>query len=90
VLFVLDPLSLELAADGANSGCRFAAKNSKSSQARVGRMGRTNGPAGRDINVSDADWLASGDPRRPVEAEEMWTFARRRGGQWLLSAIQQI
>jgi predicted lipid-binding transport protein (Tim44 family) len=39
---------------------------------------------------SDPDWLVSGDPRRPVEAEEMWTFVRRRGGQWLLSAIQQI
>jgi predicted lipid-binding transport protein (Tim44 family) len=24
------------------------------------------------------------------EAEEMWTFVRRRGGTWLLSAIQQI
>jgi len=36
------------------------------------------------------DWLVSGDPRAPVEAEEMWTFVRRRGGQWLLSAIQQI
>jgi predicted lipid-binding transport protein (Tim44 family) len=39
---------------------------------------------------SDPDWLVSGDPRSPVEAEEMWTFVRRRGGDWLLSAIQQI
>jgi predicted lipid-binding transport protein (Tim44 family) len=38
----------------------------------------------------DADWLVSGDPRSPVEAEEMWTFVRRRGSNWLLSAIQQI
>jgi predicted lipid-binding transport protein (Tim44 family) len=38
----------------------------------------------------DPDWLVSGDPRTPVEAEELWTFVRRRGGQWLLSAIQQI
>jgi predicted lipid-binding transport protein (Tim44 family) len=38
----------------------------------------------------DADYLVSGDPRRPVEAEEMWTFVRRRAGDWLLSAIQQI
>jgi predicted lipid-binding transport protein (Tim44 family) len=38
----------------------------------------------------DPDWLVSGDPRRPAEAEEMWTFVRRRGGTWLLSAIQQI
>jgi predicted lipid-binding transport protein (Tim44 family) len=48
----------------------------------VVRLGRSPG---------DPDWLVSGDPRRPVEAEEMWTFVRRRGGgQWLLSAIQQI
>ena len=45
------------------------------------RLGRSPG---------DPDWLAGGDPRRPAEAEEMWTFVRRRGGQWLLSAIQQI
>ena len=32
----------------------------------------------------------SGDPRTPSEAEEMWTFVRRRGGNWLLSAIQQV
>jgi predicted lipid-binding transport protein (Tim44 family) len=38
----------------------------------------------------DPDGLVSGDPRTPVEAEEMWTFVRRRGGDWLLSAIQQI
>ena len=38
----------------------------------------------------DLDGVVSGDPRHPVEAEEMWTFVRRRGGQWLLSAIQQI
>jgi predicted lipid-binding transport protein (Tim44 family) len=38
----------------------------------------------------DPDWLAGGDPRTPVEAEELWTFVRRRGSQWLLSAIQQI
>jgi len=41
-------------------------------------------------SAGDSDWLVSGDPRRPVEAEEMWTFVRRRGGTWLLSAIQQI
>jgi predicted lipid-binding transport protein (Tim44 family) len=34
--------------------------------------------------------LVSGDPRVPTEAEEMWTFVRRRGGHWLLSAIQQV
>ena len=36
------------------------------------------------------DAVISGDPRTPVEAEEMWTFVRRRGGNWLLSAIQQV
>src|SRR5207237_402946 len=34
--------------------------------------------------------IASGDPRSPVEQEEMWTFVRRRGGNWLLSAVQQV
>jgi predicted lipid-binding transport protein (Tim44 family) len=35
------------------------------------------------------DAVVSGDPRVPTEAEEVWTFVRRRGGNWLLSAIQQ-
>jgi predicted lipid-binding transport protein (Tim44 family) len=34
--------------------------------------------------------LVSGDMRIPTEAEEVWTFVRRRGGQWLLSAVQQV
>jgi predicted lipid-binding transport protein (Tim44 family) len=38
----------------------------------------------------DAEFVAGGDPRGPVEAEEMWTFVRSRGGPWLLSAIQQV
>lgn len=40
--------------------------------------------------ASDPDLVVSGDPRVPVEAEEVWTFMRRRGGPWLLSAIQQV
>jgi predicted lipid-binding transport protein (Tim44 family) len=44
--------------------------------------------AGR--SPGDPDYLVSGDPRTPVESEEMWTFVRHRGGDWLLSAIQQI
>jgi len=36
------------------------------------------------------DYLVSGDPKTPAEAEEVWTFVRRRGGDWLLSAIQQV
>ena len=47
----------------------------------VVRLGRSPG---------DPDYIVSGDPRTPTEAEEMWTFVRRRGGDWLLSAIQQI
>jgi predicted lipid-binding transport protein (Tim44 family) len=47
----------------------------------VVRLGRAPG---------DADFVVGGDPRTPVEAEEMWTFVRRRGGNWLLSAIQQM
>ncbi len=36
------------------------------------------------------DQVVSGDPRIPTESEEVWTFVRRRGGNWLLSAIQQV
>jgi predicted lipid-binding transport protein (Tim44 family) len=32
--------------------------------------------------------LVSGS-EQPVEATEVWTFVRRRGGNWMLSAIQQ-
>lgn len=45
------------------------------------RLGRSPG---------DPDSIVSGNPRIPVEAEEVWTFVRRRGGNWLLSAIQQV
>ena len=34
--------------------------------------------------------VVAGDPRIPTESEEVWTFVRRRGGHWLLSAIQQV
>jgi predicted lipid-binding transport protein (Tim44 family) len=47
----------------------------------VVRLGRSPG---------DPDYLVSGNPRSPTEAEEVWTFVRRRGGDWLLSAIQQV
>jgi predicted lipid-binding transport protein (Tim44 family) len=40
--------------------------------------------------AGDPDWLVDGDPRRPSEAQELWTFARSPGGHWLLSAIQQV
>jgi predicted lipid-binding transport protein (Tim44 family) len=38
----------------------------------------------------DTSFVVNGDPRRPIEAEEMWTFVHRPGGGWLLSAIQQV
>lgn len=38
----------------------------------------------------DRGAVVGGDPRAPVEAEEVWTFVRPRGGSWLLSAIQQV
>ena len=37
-----------------------------------------------------ANALVSGDPRVPTESEEVWTFVRRRGGHWILSAVQQV
>jgi predicted lipid-binding transport protein (Tim44 family) len=33
--------------------------------------------------------VLEGDPTRPSEATELWTFRRTAGGPWLLSAIQQ-
>jgi predicted lipid-binding transport protein (Tim44 family) len=33
--------------------------------------------------------VVAGDPERPIEAAELWTFRRDRGGPWKLSAIQQ-
>ncbi len=33
--------------------------------------------------------VVEGDPVRPTEATELWTFRRGPGGPWLLSAIQQ-
>lgn len=44
------------------------------------------GPGGAGQQVA----VVSGDTRTPVEQEEVWTFVRRRGGNWLLSAIQQV
>lgn len=33
--------------------------------------------------------LVDGDPTTPVTVTEIWTFRRMRGGDWLVSAIQQ-
>jgi predicted lipid-binding transport protein (Tim44 family) len=43
-----------------------------------------------DRSPGAPDYVAGGDPSRPIESEEVWTFVRRRGGDWLLSAIQQV
>lgn len=35
--------------------------------------------------------VVEGDPSKPVEVTELWTFVRsKNGGNWLLSAIQQV
>lgn len=43
-----------------------------------------------DRNPGDAGWLVEGDPHRPTEAQETWTFARRPGSHWLLAGIEQV
>jgi predicted lipid-binding transport protein (Tim44 family) len=43
-----------------------------------------------DRRPGDPGAVVSGDARNPVDAAEIWTFARSPGGQWLLSAIQQV
>jgi predicted lipid-binding transport protein (Tim44 family) len=43
-----------------------------------------------DRSLGAPDYVAGGDPSRPIESEEIWTFVRRRGGNWLLSAVQQV
>jgi predicted lipid-binding transport protein (Tim44 family) len=44
----------------------------------------------RDVTIERASGrVVEGDPERPVEATEIWTFTRPRGGSWVLSAIQQ-
>src|SRR5260370_25918708 len=42
------------------------------------------------VRLGQPEQVVSGDPRTPSEQEEMWTFVRRRGGNWLLSAVQQV
>ena len=52
---------------------------------------RIGSPAGFNFfpyfSLSGRESAGKGQGRRPVEAEEMWTFVRRRSGQWLLSAF---
>ncbi len=42
-----------------------------------------------DVTRDAAGRVVEGNPERPVEVVEYWTFLRARGGHWLLSAIQQ-
>jgi predicted lipid-binding transport protein (Tim44 family) len=41
----------------------------------------------RYVDVSSGRLVGGSD--QPVEATEVWTFVRQRGGNWMLSAIQQ-
>ena len=43
----------------------------------------------RDWSTDAAGRVVEGDPERPTEATELWTFARERGAPWRLAAIQQ-
>jgi predicted lipid-binding transport protein (Tim44 family) len=42
-----------------------------------------------DKYVDIASGRLVGGSDQPVEATEVWTFTRPRGGNWILSAIQQ-
>jgi predicted lipid-binding transport protein (Tim44 family) len=43
----------------------------------------------RDWTEDRGGRVVEGDPNRPEEATEVWTFRRMPGGPWLISAIQQ-
>jgi predicted lipid-binding transport protein (Tim44 family) len=42
-----------------------------------------------DVTRDRAGQVVDGSPTEHVTATELWTFVRGRGGQWILSAIQQ-
>lgn len=42
-----------------------------------------------DVTRDGSGRVVDGSPTEHVTATEVWTFARSRGGQWILSAIQQ-
>ena len=42
-----------------------------------------------DITLNAAGQIVDGSQTEHVTATELWTFVRARGGQWILSAIQQ-
>ncbi len=39
------------------------------------------------VDINSGRLISGGE--QPVEATEVWTFVRPRGGNWMLSAIQQ-
>jgi predicted lipid-binding transport protein (Tim44 family) len=43
-----------------------------------------------DRRPGDPGYVVQGDPHRRTEIAELWTFVRSPGGNWLLSAIQQV
>jgi predicted lipid-binding transport protein (Tim44 family) len=42
-----------------------------------------------DVTRDRAENVVDGSPTERQMATELWTFVRSRGGQWILSAIQQ-
>lgn len=42
-----------------------------------------------DVTRDASGRIVDGNPNEHVTATELWTFVRSRGGQWILSAIQQ-
>lgn len=42
-----------------------------------------------DVTTDMSGRVVDGSPNERIVANEFWTFARQRGGPWLLSAIQQ-
>jgi predicted lipid-binding transport protein (Tim44 family) len=90
-------LSEELA-DNATKGLRNDVKDVKFIQGDVAEAWRE---GSRDYATVAIKWSAidlmrnresgevvKGDPDRPAEATELWTFTRESRGDWLLSAIQ--
>ena len=43
-----------------------------------------------DVTRDATGRVVEGDPNRRTEATELWTFMRAGGGQWILTAIQQV
>ncbi len=91
-------LSEELA-DNAREGVRNDVAGVKLLQADIAESWREDGSdyataafryESRDVMRDRATGaVVSGDPDEPTETTELWTFVRRNGGDWKLSAIQE-